>query len=75
MCTCVKWYVSPGGVAYILAGFEDGSVVLWDCRNKDSELAALKLFSEPGSTDRIMEEICLSGNCAPNATTLVNPCL
>ena len=51
MCTCVKWYVSPDGVAHILAGFEDGSVVLWDCRNNETELAALKLFAEPGNID------------------------
>ena len=46
---CVRWYVSPDRVVYLLAGFEDGSVVLWDCRNNTSELATLKLFSEPGN--------------------------
>ena len=46
---CVRWYVSPDRVVYLLAGFEDGSVVLWDCRNNTSELTTLKLFSEPGN--------------------------
>ena len=48
-CMCVRWYVSPDRVVYLLAGFEDGSVVLWDCRNNTSELTTLKLFSEPGN--------------------------
>ena len=45
---CVKLWCSSSGVVHLLGGFEDGSVVLWDCRNISTELASLKLFSEPG---------------------------
>ena len=38
------------GVPYILAGFDDGSVLMWDTRQTTSELTALKLYSEPGLT-------------------------
>ncbi len=49
MCMCVKLFYSPvSSVVYVLGGFEDGSVVMWDYRNKSEELASLKLFSEPG---------------------------
>ena len=33
----------------MLAGFDDGSVVLWECRRPTAELTSLKLFSEPGT--------------------------
>lgn len=46
---CVKVFCAGGGVVHVLGGFEDGSVVLWDCRRGSSELAALKLYSEPGT--------------------------
>ena len=45
---CVRSYRGPSGVECVLGGFEDGSVVTWDCRKGDSELAALKLVVEPG---------------------------
>lgn len=35
------------GVGYILGGFEDGSVLVWDTRRTNEEIARLKLFSEP----------------------------
>lgn len=35
------------GVVCCLGGFEDGSVLAWDTRMTDRELAGLKLFSEP----------------------------
>ena len=56
---CVRWYVSPDRVVYLLAGFEDGSVVLWDCRNNTSELTTLKLFTEPGN---ILGIICITSH-------------
>ena len=34
----------------VLGGFEDGSVVLWDCRNYSEEVTSLKLFTEPGQS-------------------------
>ena len=45
---CVKLWCNSSGVVHLLGGFEDGSVVLWDCRKNSSELTSLKLFSEPG---------------------------
>lgn len=49
MCMCVKTVHNPlSGVVYVLGGFEDGSVVMWDCRNNSEEMASLKLFPEPG---------------------------
>lgn len=33
----------------MMAGFDDGSVVLWECRQPTAELTSLKLFSEPGT--------------------------
>ena len=36
------------GVLYLIGGFEDGSVLVWDTRKTNKEIARLKLFSEPG---------------------------
>lgn len=33
----------------MMAGFDDGSVVLWESRQPTAELTSLKLFSEPGN--------------------------
>lgn len=33
----------------MMAGFDDGSVVFWECRQPTAELTSLKLFSEPGT--------------------------
>ena len=47
---CVKTlYHDPTGVCYLIGGFEDGSVVLWDERNPTAELCSLQVFSEPGN--------------------------
>ena len=54
---CVRWYVSPDRVVYLMAGFEDGSMVSWDCRNNTSELTTLKLFSEPGNIQYVLHLI------------------
>lgn len=36
------------GVCYLLGGYEDGAVVLWDERNPSTELHTCPLLSEPG---------------------------
>ena len=38
------------GVVHVLGGFEDGSILVWDVRKTDRELAAIKLFTEPGKS-------------------------
>lgn len=49
MCMCVQACAGlSSATAHILGGFEDGSVVLWDCRNPSRELSSLKVFAEPG---------------------------
>lgn len=40
---------AQSAVAYIMGGFEDGSVLVWDTRWTNEELSRLKLFSEPGT--------------------------
>ena len=35
-------------MSYVLGGFEDGSIVLWDERNNKTELNFCQLFSDPG---------------------------
>eukprot|EP00731_Ephydatia_muelleri_P022930 Em0015g513a len=48
MCMCVQACAGlSSATAHILGGFEDGSVVLWDCRNPSRELSSLKVFAEP----------------------------
>lgn len=47
MCMCVNSLKS--GVCYILGGYEDGTIVLWDERNPRTELHACQLFSDPGT--------------------------
>ena len=52
MCMCVRaWCDQTTGIPYVLAGFDDGSVLLWEARQPNSELTALKLYSEPGLTN------------------------
>ena len=49
MCMCVSaWCDSSSGVPLVLAGFDDGSLLVWDARQASSELASLKLYTEPG---------------------------
>ena len=46
---CVQtWCSRSTGVPCVVAGFDDGSVAMWECRQPASELTSLKLFSEPG---------------------------
>lgn len=45
----VKSFELQARVPAVLAGFEDGSVVLWDMRHTGKEVASVKLFSEPGA--------------------------
>ncbi|XP_064392367.1 guanine nucleotide-binding protein subunit beta-like protein 1 [Halichondria panicea] len=48
MCMCVCMYNEEStGVTYVFGGFEDGSIVLWDTRQCQKELASIKLFLEP----------------------------
>ena len=51
---CVKCFESSTcSRTYVLAGFEDGSIALWDCRNVRQEVSSLKLFSDPGSQPHV----------------------
>ncbi len=46
---CVYLYTEEStGVMYIVGGFEDGSIILWDNRRSSKQLASIKVFSEPG---------------------------
>lgn len=36
------------GVPFIVAGFDNGSVLVWESRQPKTELTSLKLFSDPG---------------------------
>ena len=46
---CIRTlYSDSTGVCYVMGGYEDGSVVLWDERNSTTELGTLQIFSEPG---------------------------
>ena len=46
---CVRSIVNAStNTAQVLAGCEDGSLVVWDTRMPDKELSSLKMFSEPG---------------------------
>lgn len=47
---CVKsLHDISSGVNYLLGGFEDGTVVLWDLRVPGTELHTCTLFAEPGN--------------------------
>ena len=49
---CVKSLSDvSSGVSYLLGGFEDGTVVLWDLRVPRTELHSCELFTEPGKDD------------------------
>ena len=49
MCMCVRaWCDGSTGIPLVLAGFDDGSLLLWDVRRPSAEMTALKLFPEPG---------------------------
>ena len=39
---------ASSGVCYILGGFEDGTLILWDERNTSTHLHTCQLFSDPG---------------------------
>ena len=46
---CINSLVSAeSGISYLMSGYEDGSVVLWDERNPSNELHSCQLFSQPG---------------------------
>ena len=46
---CVRaWCDTSTGLPLVLAGFDDGSLLLWEARRPSSELTSIKLFSEPG---------------------------
>ena len=49
MCMCVRaWCDGSTGIPLVLAGFDDGSLLLWDVRRPSAEMTSLKLFPEPG---------------------------
>ena len=49
MCMCVRaWCDDSKGLPLVLAGFDDGSLLLWEARRPSAELTSLKLYSEPG---------------------------
>jgi len=49
LCMCVKsLYSDSSGAGFVLGGFEDGTVVLWDERNPSTELHTCQFFAEPG---------------------------
>ena len=52
----VKSFELQAHVPGVLAGFEDGSVVLWDTRYAGKEITSVKLFSDPGRQEK-------SGQC------------
>ena len=58
MCMCVCMYNEEStGVTYVFGGFEDGSIVLWDTRQCQKELASIKLFLEPGRVFSALHEV------------------
>lgn len=47
---CVQTHCSQStGIPCVFGGFDDGSIVLWDCRQPSTELTSLKLFPDPGT--------------------------
>lgn len=49
MVMCVSSIINTStNTVQVLAGCEDGSLVVWDVRMPDKELSSLKMFSEPG---------------------------
>ena len=55
--------------AHVLGGFEDGSVVLWDCRNASRELSSLKVFAEPGGV-KARNDFCVPLNIGVRLVTV-----
>ena len=49
----VKSFELQPHVPGVLAGFEDGSVVLWDTRYTGKEVGNVKLFSDPGKRNMV----------------------
>ncbi len=46
---CIRSLSSASSeINYILGGYEDGSLVLWDERNPTNLLHSCQLFSQPG---------------------------
>lgn len=49
MCMCVRTLCDQStAVPSIMAGFDDGSILIWESRQPKAELSSLKLFSQPG---------------------------
>ena len=49
LCLCIKTlFDSSTGINYVLGGFEDGSVVIWEERGFDKLLNCSSFFSDPG---------------------------
>ena len=48
MIMCLK-SINISGNQHVLAGCENGSVVLFDTRQANEELANIKLYTEPGT--------------------------
>lgn len=59
---CIRsLYSNSTGVCYLMGGYEDGSVVLWDERNSTAELSTLQIFSDPGIfSDAVVDIVTLS---------------